>query len=224
MAYKERDITRLNIDKLPGETPDAYQAFLIYARLQFGDRTKDNVSVITGYSGVAIAGWSTKFNWIERANILDAEEEILIREDRMRLMKQDNIRFAEKAKEIKEKAFSLGEEMVDAARDLLKNTKFIDKVVETGEVETKDGRMVKTHTEIHFKAKVSDIPRLADVGMKITQLAAGLPTEIIESNSVDVAKIKELSREEIYAQIEAEEKEIARRTGDKKLRLIEGGK
>jgi hypothetical protein len=218
--YKERDITRLNIEKLPGETPDAYQAFLIFARLQFGDRTKPNVAAITGYSAIAIAGWSTQFNWTERANILDAEEEILIREDRMKLMKKDNLQFAEKAKAIKEKAFSLGEEMVDAARDLLSNVKFIDKVVKTGEVETKDGRMVETHTEIIFKAKVSDIPRLADVGMKITQLAAGLPTEIVETNAIDVSKLKDLTREELIAQMEKEEQEIQRLQADKKLRLV----
>jgi hypothetical protein len=192
--YKERDITRLNIEKLPGETPDAYQAFLIFARLQFGDRTKPNVAAITGYSAIAIAGWSTQFNWTERANILDAEEEILIREDRMKLMKKDNLQFAEKAKAIK--------------------------VVKTGEVETKDGRMVETHTEIIFKAKVSDIPRLADVGMKITQLAAGLPTEIVETNAIDVSKLKDLTREELIAQMEKEEQEIQRLQADKKLRLV----
>lgn len=220
MSYKERDITRVNIEKLPGETPDAYQAFLVFARLQFGDRIKPNVAAITGYSMVAINGWSVDFDWTNRANVLDAEEEILIREDRLKLMKQDNVRYAEQSRKIKDKAFELGEKMVDAAADLLSNVKFIEKVVKTGEVETKDGRMVETHTEIHFKAKVSDIPRLADVGMKITQLAAGLPTEIIETNSVDLQQIKNLSREEIIAQIEAEEQEIAKRSGDKKLSLV----
>jgi hypothetical protein len=220
MALRERDITRLNIAKVPGETADAYQAFLVYARLQFGDRTKDNVVKGTGYSDVSVKNWMLDFNWIERANVCDAEEEILIREDRQQLMKQDNLRFAEKSRAIKDKAFSLGEEMIDAAKDLLSNVKFIDRVINTGEVETKDGRFVPTHTEIIMKAKVSDIPRLADVGIKITQLAAGLPTEIIETNSINTTEIKNLSREEILAQIEAEENEINKLSGDKKLRLV----
>lgn len=217
---KEREITKANIQKLPEETTDSYQAFLVFARLQFGDRKLSHVAAITGYSEKAVNGWSADFNWVDRANILDAQEEIIIREDRMKLLKADNVRYAEKSREIKDKAFELGGKMVEAAQDLLSNIKFIDKIIETDKVETKDGRMIATHTQIIMKAKVSDIPRLADSGMRMTQLATGMPTEIIEINPFDISQIKTLSDEQIVAQIEFSDREIQKRSGDKKLKLV----
>ena len=85
--------------------------------------------------------------------------------------------------------------MLDVAENLVQSASLAGKLVETGHVIDQDGRRVPTHTEIHMKAKVSDIPRLVDSAVKNTRLVNDLPTEIIRPVLPAPSELSSLSDE-----------------------------
>lgn len=65
-------------DKLPQETPKAYQAFVMYLQLApYGEgeqrRSLANVATALGLAGSSgVEAWSAKYNWVERATAYDS--------------------------------------------------------------------------------------------------------------------------------------------------------
>lgn len=64
-------------DKLPTETPKAYNAFMVYLSLPLAGavserRNLPNVAKKLGHeSTTTVDGWSSKYNWVERASAYD---------------------------------------------------------------------------------------------------------------------------------------------------------
>ena len=179
------------------ESGDAYQAFLTYAFLSGKDRTIERCAEMMGYEKRTIAGWYGSYQWKERADQVDAQR--WLRDFRIREQEtaKDNRHFIDENRKIKREAIKISQKMLNVASNLLDSAELAGKVIETGEVETIDGRFVKTKTEIHMKAKISDIPRLADVGVKLARAANDLPTEPIDPTIAPTSNLQSLSKEEL---------------------------
>lgn len=193
------DSLGIAIQRVDGETPDAYQAFLQFCWLQGSDRTTKEVAKITGFSTHSTSIWSSNHNWAERAAIVDGLRWAHEYKAREATRQKENEKFAKENQSIKEKAMKAANQMLDVAQHLLQSAEIVDDMIETGHVETVDGRMVPTHTVINMKSKVSDIPRLADTAIKISRLVNDLPTEIIASEIPIGSDLKNLTTEELIA-------------------------
>lgn len=215
--WKSLDIA---IEKLPTETNDSYQAFLKFCWLQGKERSPENVAEELGYSVMTCRAWSFDHKWLDRADMVDAikwKHEFTQRE---RLLEKDNQKFAEQNRHIKDQAMANARKMLNVANNLLAKAEIVDETVETGMVETKDGRMVPTFTEIRMKSKISDIPRLVDTAVKTARLVQDLPTEIIEAQVPVGADISNLSIEEILALREKNQRYLREKGAERKIETV----
>ena len=193
----EWDSLGIAIRRLDIESQDAYQGFLQYAWLTGKERTSGKVAEILGFSHITVKLWSQEFNWSERVSIVDALRWQREFKEREKLLEKDNQKFAEENRQIKSQAISTSKKMLNVANNLLNSAELIDEMIETGKIETVDGRMVPTHTVIKMKAKISDIPRLVDTAMKVSRLAQDLPTEIVDHQIPIASDLSNLSVEEL---------------------------
>lgn len=187
------------IAQLETETNDAYQGFLCFVSLRGKQRSCERVAALLGYSEGGVKLWQMNHKWQERSSAVDAQVFIKEQQDRDQLTREDNEKFAKDNAAIKQKALRITAKMMDVAENLLSKAELDGKVVETGIVTTDDGRKVATHTEIHMKAKVSDIPRLVDTAVKVTRLVNELPTEIVRPILPNTSALAKMSEEELNA-------------------------
>lgn len=202
------------IERLPGEPPDAYQAFLKFAWLQTSERSIERTSKETGYTIATCQVWSMNYKWSDRATEVDAQRWLHEHLEREKLQFEDNKRFVEANREIKERSIATARKMLRVADNLLETADLAGETVETGHVITSDNRSVPTYTTINMKSKISDIPRLVDTAVKVARLAADLPTEIIDPVQ-RVAKngnLRDMSDEELEAAL-AENRERVEKLG-----------
>lgn len=201
MANDNHDWGSLDIaiQRLEHETPEAYQAFLQYAWLQGVDRCIRVVAEKTGFSVGNMRIWSTDNHWVDRAATIDGLRWMREYKEREKLLEQDNLKFAEENRKIKEKGLRAANKMIDVADHLLQSAEMVDDIIETGHVMTADNRRVPTHTVIKMKAKISDIPRLVDTAIKTSRLVQDLPTEIIENHLPIGTDLRNLSTEDLLA-------------------------
>lgn len=186
------------IAKHPSESNDAYQAFLCFVALRGKQRCLETVAEATGYALSTLKQYQMFYKWLDRADAVDAQVWIREQQDREQIIRKDNEKFAIENAAIKKDVLRIGRKMLKSAENLLQNVEVSGKVIETGHVETKDGRRVATHTTIEMKAKVSDIPRLVDTAVKVTRLANDLPTEIVDLPQLPKAgEIGKLSIEQL---------------------------
>jgi hypothetical protein len=61
-------------DRLPGETAKAYAAFSLYRDMGI-ERSVDAVSKVLGKSTVFLCRWSSKYEWVERAEAWDIDQD-----------------------------------------------------------------------------------------------------------------------------------------------------
>lgn len=179
------------------ETNDAYQGFLTFAYLTGKARSLEAVAEKLGYNVHTVKIWCTQYNWIARVDQVDAQRWLREFRERERLTAKDNKKFAERNTKIREKSFAVSEKMLAVAEKLLQSADLAGEIIETGHVETADGRKVATMTEIHMKAKISDIPRLVDTAVKVARLAGDLPTEIVDRMIPATGDLSTLSFEEL---------------------------
>lgn len=205
------------IERIEGETPNEYSAFLAFAQLPPSQRIGADMMKYVAENSMLVAAQiphiRSKNQWHERANQIDAHNWMVDHQKREKLREADNEKFIAESRLIQEKALKLSDQMMDVAGHLLTSAKLIDKTIETGHVTTKDGRKVPTVTTVHMKSKVSDIPRLAEVGMKMARLAADLPTEIIETDLAAGADLSNLSDEELIALREKNHRTLLEKSG-----------
>ncbi len=202
---------KISIQPVENENPDAYQAFLAYAYLQYDDRTIKKTVEVTGYPETHVKRWLSEFDWIERAKSLDATRWVIEYEARQALLKEDNQSFIESNRKQKKEFLSAGEKMLDFVNkglDLLQRTDETE-TVESEYVETIDGRVVPTiiHTTIKVAWKASDLPRYAEAALKLQRGVNDLPTEVIETPQSSES-VKELTTDEIKARRDEIQREI----------------
>lgn len=191
------------IEKQPGESDIEYAAFLFFAAMPPKERhEKTMVPRVAEYSGLAAASvWNARaeFSWFDRANLIDAHNWLVENQKRADMLSEDNAKFIQETREIKEKSLDASRKMLSVASNLLDSAELVDQIIETDHVITQDGRRVPTHTTIKMKAKISDIPRLVDTAVKVSRLASELPTEIVENDLAIGADLSQLSDEELLA-------------------------
>ena len=185
------------IERIPGEAADAYQGFLQYAWLNGAERSSNKVAEITGFPLSTVRMWSTSFDWVDRAAVIDGIKWTHEFKKRQAILEKDTLEFADANRKLKMKGLEASDKMINTALNLLKKAESVDEIIEGDEVETKDGRMVPTTTVIHMKSKISDIPRLVSTAVTVGRLVQELPTEIIEDRVPIGADLSNLSFEEL---------------------------
>lgn len=185
------------IERILGEPADAYAAFLQFAWLSGAERTTNKVAEITGFALSTVRMWSTSFDWVDRAAVVDGIKWTHEFKKRQAILEKDTLEFADANRKLKTEGLAAAHKMIATANRLLEKAEVVDEVIETGMVETKDGRMVPTTTEIHMKSKISDIPRLVSTAVTVGRLVQDLPTEIIEDRVPIGADLSNLSVEEL---------------------------
>jgi hypothetical protein len=183
--------------------------FLTLHGLTGKERSVEAVAEKCGYNVGTCRIWQMNNTWLDRASAVDAQRWLHEYKEREKLLKKDNAEFVAENRKVKQQSQKIAQKMLNVAGNLLENAELAGKVLETGHVTTKDGRKVPTHTTIEMKAKISDIPRLAEAAVKISRLAADLPTEIIESLPI-VADGKDLGSYTIeeLEQMQAKNREV----------------
>ena len=78
-------------ERQPGETPKAYQAFVVYRDLG-RDRSQYKAAKKLGKSAVLLHRWSVKYGWVKRVDIYDEYLNTKTRLENEELIKQAKIR------------------------------------------------------------------------------------------------------------------------------------
>jgi len=73
-------------DKLPEETPQNYEAFLLY--LESPTRDFEKIAKKAGVTGSTVRIWAKKYNWIERALAYDNHKSELLSSKREKLIEE----------------------------------------------------------------------------------------------------------------------------------------
>lgn len=181
----------------PDEPNDAYQAFLRYASYIGKQRTLERVASDLGFGLTTVQVWSSRYQWMKRVDQVDAQRWIIEHRKREELLEQDNKHFIEENREIKQKSITIAKKMLNTATNLLSSADLAGKVIETDKVTLLDGSVVPLKTTIEMKSKVSDIPRLVEVAVKVARLSADLPTEIVRPQILSSDDLEKLSAEEL---------------------------
>jgi hypothetical protein len=88
-------------DQQPGESSKAFAAFNAYKNLDPSERSISRVCSDLGKSRSTIGGWSGKWNWVERAEEWDEEEDRILRLSRIeakRRMDEEHLRIVRHAR------------------------------------------------------------------------------------------------------------------------------
>lgn len=207
-ALEDWDSLDVPIVQEIGEPSDAYQAFLQFAWEQYADRNIARVAQITKYPESRIASWHKNWNWEERASMVDSIRWKYEFRQREKELAKENAEIAQRNRSIKEKGLQITEKMLTVAQNLLNSAELVDEMVESDFVDTADGRRVPTMTVIKMKSKISDIPRLVETAVRTNNLVQGLPTEIVETVSLDSVDLENLSYEQLKQLKEKNEKDL----------------
>jgi hypothetical protein len=138
----------VSFDRLPGETPKAFAAFLVYRNMG-ADRSIVKAGRKLGKNRVTLEDWSVKYCWTERAAAYDAEQ---ARKEQAAIDKAqaaEAAKWARRQSKHREDSFQLGQLMIRKARTILNGKKRFDP---------------------------SQAHRLAAEGDKLVRLSADLPT------------------------------------------------
>jgi membrane-bound inhibitor of C-type lysozyme len=192
--WKGMDIA---IAMLDTETNDSYQGFLCFVSLKGKQRSTERVAQLLGYHEGTVKIWQQNHKWMDRASGVDAQVFIKEQQERDQLTREDNEKFAKENARFKDRALKITNKMMEVAENLLQSATLANKMVETGHVIDAHGRKVPTHTEIHMKAKVSDIPRLVDTAVKTTRLVNELPTDIVRTTIPNSSALSSMTDEEL---------------------------
>lgn len=188
------------IEKLPDEPSEAYQAFLAYAWLQYGERTYTGAAQRANMAPQTVSRYAQEFDWANRVSAVDAARWLKEFRDREALTEDDNRRYVEANRDAKDKLLNISQKMVEVAAKLIDSALISDEVIEGDMIQGADGIMYPTSTIINMKAKISDIPRLVDTAAKTMRMINDLPTEAVERNAEFLTQdYSNLSEEEIIA-------------------------
>lgn len=189
------------IERYDGETETEYSAFLYFSSLspkeRIGPGITKKVSEYSGLTETSVVVTKNRHSWNDRALLIDAHNWMIENEKRQALLSKDNEHFIQENREVKNESLQISKQMLTVAKKLLQNAELVDDIIETGWVETNDGRRVATTTQIKMRAKVSDIPRLVETAVKVSRLAADLPTEILANDINRVTDLSNMTDEEI---------------------------
>lgn len=210
---------KIAIEKHSEDEPnEAYQAFLQYVSFSGPSRTFEKVVAWSGYNAAQIREWARTYEWVKRADGVDAQRWLYEEQKRQEACQADNQEFAENNRKLKKEGQTILSKMLTVSSKLLDAALDANQVKETGWVKTDDGREVPTMTTIEMKAKISDIPRLVATSIQMSRLINDLPTEIVDINrNIVPSNLANFSWEQLE-QLEKDNREVLNRvSGAQKL-------
>ncbi len=160
------------MDRLPDESPPAYEAFKTYLEMG-GGRSVREVSRRLSKSWTLISRWSSQHHWVERAREFDNRVERITRDAEEAKLIQSAGLWAQRMQETRESAFQTATKLIDKAEAMLK--------FPLAETTTRDGKTVIRPGRWTF----ADAARMLEVANRLKQLATGLPTERFEHAGPD---------------------------------------
>ena len=152
------------IDRLPGESAPAYEAFKLYAEGGV-DRSIQKVARRLSKCVPLLKRWSTRHRWVERAAAFDSRlAEIGRKAEEQKIAQQAGL-WARRMVESREEAFQMAGKLIAKAQAMLDYP--------LAQTTSADGKTTVKPARWNF----SDAARMADVAARLKQLATGLPTE-----------------------------------------------
>ncbi len=167
--------------KQSGESPKAYAAFAIYRDLG-SQRSLEDVSQQLHKSKTLLARWSTRDNWVVRADAFDNHQANLMAAANEEQVKLHAQMLADRQAHIRERALEMHDRLLDKAE------KMLDWPLAT--TTTADGKTIVKPS--HWT--LNDAARMIETADKIGRLAAELPTDIVGAIPELTALMTELNR------------------------------
>jgi hypothetical protein len=157
-------------DMQPGETDKSFAAFVAYRDLGPGRSVAKALPILgkkPNYTSTAQA-WSRKFGWVMRADCWDAHQD---RSNRAAILDESEKKARQK--------LAVADSMWKTAATglILWSTYLNDQRKTQKELETKGSALTQPNIS------PSDVQRLADAGLKLSQLLEGKPTDIQEQRN-----------------------------------------
>lgn len=179
--------------------PSRFEAFLVFASLQFRDRSIEKVSEITGFTNGTCRLWSSKNKWSERVTNIDAFRYAEEYREKQELVRADNKKYILINRQIKEKTVQASMRMLDIVHKLLDTAMKADEVQHNDYIEDKDGNIVPTTTIIKMNAKLSDAPALLNAVVRATRAVNDLPMEDREELPAFTENLEDYTVDELIA-------------------------
>jgi hypothetical protein len=160
------------MERLPGESNPAYEAFKTYAGLGPGRSTREVCRRLN--KSIALIGkWSAKHHWVQRAAALDDRlGQIALEAEEAKLIESAG-QWAKRMQETREEAFQMASKLAEKAEAMLK--------FPVAETISADGKTVVKPGRWTF----ADAAKMIDVAHRLKQLVTGLPTDRFEHAGPD---------------------------------------
>ncbi|HOW67937.1 MAG TPA: hypothetical protein P5186_16220 [Candidatus Paceibacterota bacterium] len=152
------------MERLPGESTQAYEAFRTYAGLGPGRSTREVCKRLN--KSIALIGkWSAKHHWVERAAAFDDRLDRITQEAEEAKLIEKAGEWAERMQHTREEAYQMASRLVEKAEAMLK--------FPLAETISKDGKTIIKPGRWTF----ADAAKMLDVAHRLKQLVTGLPTD-----------------------------------------------
>jgi hypothetical protein len=182
-------------EKQRGESAKAFSAFVLYRDLR-AERSLTKVVRILYETGTPtsrsqLGEWSARWNWVERADAFDRDEDKVAREEHQRTIGE-----ARRAEAM------AGTLMLGAAIRRL-----------TGDADTREGEGVITLPLNLNGLGAGDVARLADVGSKLLDKGLGIAPDLRGLTSVSGRSVYDLARGLLMLSVDALEEAMRASVG-----------
>ena len=152
------------MERLPGESTPAYEAYKLYVSLGPG-RTQREVCLRLAKSRALISRWSYRHHWLKRARAWDDRmDKVAVKAEEEKLAESAG-QWAQRMIETREEAFQMACRLIEKAEAMLKFP-LAETISKDGKTIIKPGRW-----------NLADAARMIDVAHRLKQLVTGLPTE-----------------------------------------------
>ena len=172
--------------RLPTESSKAYEAAKTYFEMGV-ERSLEGVGKKLGKTRQALDGWSTKFNWVERAQAYDDHQDAIRRNALEKAEQKEAEKWAERRLALREQEWELAEKLTDRLQQMLAFPVY-------QRITSEDGKTIFEPAKWTFR----DASRLAEVTAKLFRNAAGLPVETsrqeltgADGNAIEITDARE---------------------------------
>jgi hypothetical protein len=160
------------MERLPGESTPAYEAFKMYANLGAG-RSVREVCRRLDKCTTLVGKWSSKYQWVNRAAAFDDRLDKITREAEEAKLIESAGEWAKRMQQTREEAYQMATRLVEKAEAMLKFP-LAETVSQDGKTVIKPGRWT-----------FADAAKMIDVAHRLKQLVTGLPTDRFEHAGPD---------------------------------------
>jgi hypothetical protein len=164
-------------DRLENETAKAFSAFVEYAQMGEGNRSIRAVAGKLLKSSTIIGRWSRRHQWQKRVALWDKKQAELIYAAQEKALKAEAGKWAKRQISIREERYQMGQSLELKAKEMLAFP-MVERKRNRGKTIIKPAKWT-----------MSDAARLADTGMKLKALSAGVATDKTETSGPDNAPL-----------------------------------